>query len=287
MHQQRAALAGAVRCARGAVGENDSPVAQRVTGVEAGLERREAEGLEGLDGLHQGRREAQQDIPRRRLWQDFPQPGRRRGQPGAVARGDIDPDPDHRVAPRVAGLAKAGGLDQDAGQLAIGQPQIVGPLELHARVQAFGQADAHGQRQPRPVGRRQGQPQRKGEGIARLAGPAPAQAAAPGRLLLGHQEGGLHLAGAGPAHQFGVGGADFGQDLHREAREERRYGLPDGFTAPKDVSPHACWRCAAPRGGVRTLGRPSGAQFTYSTCAWAPAGCPGSCGRRTSRGIRP
>jgi hypothetical protein len=118
------------------------------------------------------------------------------------------PTPDHAHA----AVTHGHGLDQDATQLAalagaFHQPQVVGPLQADARlvlalqrqrqrVQRIGQGQAHGQRQARPLRRRQRQRKRKRQRRAGTADPAPPQAAAAARLLLGHQQAGRDVASA-------------------------------------------------------------------------------------------
>ena len=96
-------------------------------------------------------------------------------------------------------------------------PHIVGPLQTKPkallRVQSLGHAHPNGQGQPRPIGRRQHQPQRKGEGISALPLPSAALPASAGTLLLGHQKTRAGVAKASTAHEFAVGGVDGWQDL--------------------------------------------------------------------------
>jgi hypothetical protein len=50
-----------------------------------------------------------------------------------------------------------------------------------------------------------------------VAAPGAAQAAPAGGLALGHQQHRVGAALAGAAHEFGVGGAQFGQDFYAKA----------------------------------------------------------------------
>ena len=140
---------------------------------------------------------------------------------------------------------KAGGLDQDAAELAVAvDPQVVGPFEADARalrarggqlrLQALRHAQAHGQRQAGPVGRRQRHAQREGQRIAHAAGPLAAQPAPAGGLHFGHQQHGFVAAIAGACHQLGIGRADAGHDLHGKARQLRLDGLPQRLRRPVD-----------------------------------------------------
>ncbi|MNT72797.1 hypothetical protein D3C72_2114310 [compost metagenome] len=59
--------------------------------------------------------------------------------------------------------------------------------------------------------------------------PGLAQTPAPGGLLLGGQQHGVHGAGTRAAHELGVGGIDAGQHLNGETRQVGHDRLPDRF----------------------------------------------------------
>jgi hypothetical protein len=121
------------------------------------------------------------------------------------------------------------------------QPQVVGPFQAQPqvllRVQAVGDAQAHGQGQTGPTEGAHLQTQREHQGVARAVMPLATQAAATSGLVLGHQQGRAGVAGAGALHQLAVGRGNFSalldQPLGRqqaqslgESRVPRHMGAP-------------------------------------------------------------
>ena len=243
-----------------AVAQRHGAALQHIACGKAGLHGRKAAGFKALQHGHQRWHDAQQGGGGVQARLHVLQAAGGHAHAFAAAGQHIDANAHHHVAGggamgggRVRGLGrhKAGGLHQNAAQLAVAaQPQVIGPFQANARrlarlqrgqggLQALGHAHPHGQRQARPVPGRHGQAQRQHEGSPHVALPHAAQAAAPGGLLLGHQQGGLGLPGTGAAHQLGVGRIDAGQHFHREARQQRGHGLPDGLGRPADGGGHA------------------------------------------------
>ena len=278
MHQQRAGFVDAPGRALLAVAEHDLATLQHVAYLKARHKRRKAGLLEGQQGAHQGLGDLQQGARGVDAGHQLLQRRSRRRQPLLFGgRRDVHADADDGVA-----LAADGsGLDQDPGQLALLPPEVVRPLQPDGRVQAAGQADTHRQRQAGPVGRRQRQAQREGQRGARGAVPPASEPASASGLRLGHQQHRLRLAGAGPAHEFRVGGIDLRQDLDGEAGQQGRNGLPDGFGRPAHRVHSPIPLSARPWSSLEAIsaGAPG--------AAWGRARCHGSGHCRTSRGIRP
>ena len=195
-------------------------VARRVGARKAG----EALALELQGGAHQRQGHAVQHRVRFELRVDLAQAGKAMRQVALCTplrqrlHVQADADDDH------AARADGDRLDQHAAQLAAAarafvQPQVVRPLERDARrgaaglgrIERVGQGHADGQRQATPVARRQRQAEREGQRRPGGRVPDAVVAAAPDRLVLGHQQTGLRVSGAtaiGPASSVAAGAAD-------------------------------------------------------------------------------
>ena len=136
--------------------------------------------FKALHSLHQRRGDAQQGLRGVDAGQQFLQPGWGCAQTCGLTRPDVETHADHGIACRAHGQ----GFNQDARQLALLKPNVVGPFELKRWVQAAGHAHPNGQRQARPVRHVQRHSNRKSQsGRARLlTEPASPQAATPGGL---------------------------------------------------------------------------------------------------------
>ena len=234
------------------VAQRHGAALQHIACRKPGLHGAKAIACKRLQHGHQRRHDAQQGGGGIQPGFHVLQTAGRHGHALGAARQHVDADAHHHVA-RGAGGAGCGhahhiccrarlgphktrGFHQDATQLAVArgaatgaQPQVVGPLQAHPRwlacaqrwqhrLQAFGHAHPHGQRQAGPVLGRQGQSQRHHQRRPYVALPYAPHPSAPCGLLLGHHQRGIALAGARAAHEFGVGRINGGQHLHRKTR---------------------------------------------------------------------
>ena len=163
------------------------------------------------------------------VWQPVDQGCWRRTQTSISLGFDIQAHADHHITARAA----AGRFNQNTAQLAALDPQIVGPLQTHLRMQTFRQAQTHSQRQPRPIFDRERQAERKRQRITALADPLAAQSATPCTLRFGHQQDGIGLTGPCPAHQLGVAGVKLSKYFYAEIRQSGVQRFPNGFAGPR------------------------------------------------------
>ena len=153
------------------------------------------------------------------------------GGGGVVLRSQVDAHADHHPTLTGTQARRRGGFNQDAAQLVLLPPQVVGPLEgdgglggagqgRQAGVQGLCDGQAHGQGQGAAAAGHLVQVERQAQGesqaVAGLGHPLAAMAAPASRLVVRGQQQRGGVASAASGQQLGVGGVGIKQNFQAQ-----------------------------------------------------------------------